>query len=100
MKLYKNISTTVNQLGLKLEDITSVEAKRRNIKQGVKISNINNKKLEYLGLKKGQIILSINGREINNVDDVNNSMNSIKTGDKLLLEVLTEKGQKERYIFN
>jgi serine protease Do len=100
VKLYKNISTTVNQLGLKLEDITSVEAKRRNIKQGVKISNINNKKLEYLGLKKGQIILSINGREINNVDDVNNSMNSIKTGDKLLLEVLTEKGQKERYIFN
>lgn len=100
VKLYKNISTTVSQLGLNLEDVNSAEAKKRGVKQGVKISNINNPKLEYLGLKRGQIILSINGSEINNVDDVNNIMNSVKSGEKLLLIVLTESGQEERYIFN
>lgn len=100
VKLYKNISTTVNQLGLNLQDLSKAEAKRKGLTSGVKISNINNEKLEYLGLKRGQIILSINGTEINNVEDVNTIMNSINPRNKLLLEVLSEDGQKERYIFN
>ena len=40
VKLYKNISTTVNQLGLNLQDLSKAEAKRKGLASGVKISNI------------------------------------------------------------
>lgn len=100
VKLYKNITTTVNQLGLNMEDLKPSELKKYGLKQGVKISNINNEKLEYLGLKRGQIIVSINGEKINNVNDVNTIMASINKNSRLLLEVLNDEGVRERYIFN
>ncbi|MCF6279393.1 MAG: trypsin-like peptidase domain-containing protein [Flavobacteriaceae bacterium] len=100
VKLYKNVTTTVNQLGLNLENLKPSELKKYSLKQGVKISNINNEKLEYLGLKRGQIITSINGQKINNVNDVNNIMASINKSSRLLVEILTEEGVRERYIFN
>ncbi len=100
VKLYKNVTTTVNQLGLDLEDLKPSELERYDLKQGVKISNINNKKLEDLGLKRGQVVVSINGQQINNVNDVNTIMTSLSKNSRLLLEVLSDKGVSERYIFN
>lgn len=100
VKLYKNVTTTVNQLGLNLEDLKSSELEEYGLNQGVKISNVNNKRLEELGLKRGQVVTSINGQKINNVNDVNNIMASINKNKRLLVEVLTDKGVRERYIFN
>lgn len=100
VKLYKNISTTVNRLGLNLEDLKPSELKKFNLKRGVKIKDIFNEELKSIGLKKGQVILSINGEKINNVEDVNTIMNLVNINRKLLLEVLTQDGVTERYIFN
>ena len=100
VKLYKNVTTTVNQLGLNLEDLKPSELKKYDLKQGVKISDVNNKRLVELGLKRGQVVLSINSQKINNVNDVNTIMTTLNPKSRLLLEVLSEKGVRERYIFN
>lgn len=100
VKLYKNISTTVNQLGLNLQDLKPSELKRLNLKSGVKISDIINEELKNVGLKRGQIVVSINGTKVNSVDDVNAIMSTMNQNSRLLLEVLTKDGVKERYIFN
>ncbi|AOW19173.1 trypsin-like peptidase domain-containing protein [Urechidicola croceus] len=99
VKLYKNVTTAVNQIGLNLENLELKEAKKYNLKHGVKISNINNEKLEYLGLRRGQIITNINGKEIQNVDDVNTVISGLGKTDKIVIEVLTENGVRERYLF-
>ncbi|PHR74006.1 MAG: serine protease [Lutibacter sp.] len=97
VKLYKNVTTTVNQLGLNLEDLKPSELKKYNLKQGVKISNVNNKRLVEFGLKRGQVVLSINGQKINNVNDVNYIMTSLSKNSRLQLEILNEDGVRERY---
>ena len=99
VELYKNETTTVNRLGLNLEPLSSSELKINKLKQGVKIASINNPKLEYLGLKRGQIITGINGQVINTVDDVSSLVNNLNSESRLVLEVLTENGVRERYIY-
>jgi serine protease Do len=99
VELYKNETTTVNRLGLNLEPLSSSELKIHKLKQGVKISGINNPKLEYLGLKRGQIITGINGQVINTVEDVSSLVNNLNSQSRLVLEVLSENGVTERYIY-
>ena len=99
VELYKNETTTVNRLGLDLEPLSSSELKSNKLKQGVKISSINNRKLEQLGLKRGQIITGINGQAINTVDDVSSLVNNLSSESRLVLEVLTKNGVRERYIY-
>lgn len=99
VELYKNETTTVNRLGLNLEPLSSSELKIHKLKQGVKISGINNPKLEYLGLKRGQIITGINGQVINTVEDVSSLVNNLNSQSRLVLEVLSENGVRERYIY-
>ena len=99
VELYKNETTTVNRLGLNLEPLSSSELKIHKLKQGVKISGINNPKLEYLGLKRGQIITGINGQVINTVEDVSSLVNNLNSQSRLVLEVLSENGVRERYVY-
>ncbi len=98
--LHKNVSTTVNQLGLNLEDLSPSDLKKYKLNKGVKISDVLNSELKRFGLKKGQVVVSINGQSVANVNDVNDIMASLKTNSRLLLEVMTEEGVTERYIFN
>jgi S1-C subfamily serine protease len=84
---------------LNLEPLSSSELKIHKLKQGVKISGINNPKLEYLGLKTGQIITGINGQVINTVEDVSSLVNNLNSQSRLVLEVLSENGVTERYIY-
>ncbi len=98
--LHKNVSTTVNQLGLNLEDLSPSDLKKYKLNNGVKISDVLNSELKRFGLKKGQVVVSINGQSVANVNDVNDIMASLNTNSRLLLEVMTEEGVTERYIFN
>ncbi len=100
VKLYKNATTAINQLGLSLEELTKSEAKSFELNQGVKIAKISNKELTQYGLKEGQVLKSINGKNIYDIEDANNALKTIVNKQRIVLEILTEKGITERYIFN
>ena len=100
VKLYKNERTALRQLGLNLKALNKSEAKEFDLSQGVKIEKITNDRLVELGLKEGQVIRRINGVEINDIDDADKAMRKAATEGRIALEVLTDKGVTERYIFN
>ena len=90
----------LSQLGLNLKALNKSEAKEFDLSQGVKIERITNDRLAELGLKEGQVIRRINGVEINDIDDADKAMRKAATEGRIALEVLTDKGVTERYIFN
>jgi len=100
VKLYKNVTTIINQLGVQLEDLKESEAKSFKLDKGVKINKILNKDLLRSGLKEGQVLKSINGVRIGDVNEANNAVIKAQKEGRIILEVLTEEGVVERYIFN
>lgn len=100
VKLYKNVRTAFSQLGLSLEELSKDEANDFDLKSGVKINQIANKELLRLGLKEGHIIKSINGNVISDIDDAETAMRNATREQRIVLEIIDEKGVIERYIFN
>jgi len=100
VELYKNVTVVINKLGLSLKNINKEEAKNYKLNQGVKIDEVTNEKLAEYGLKSGHIVKRINGKKIYTVDDANNILNNLTNDGRIVLEILTENGITERYIFN
>ena len=100
VKLYKNVTTVINQLGIQLEDLKESEAKTFDLDKGVRISKILNKELLQSGLKEGQVLKSINGVRIGDVNEANDAIVNAQKKQRIILEVLTEEGIVEKYIFN
>lgn len=100
VKLNKNVRTVINKLGLSLKELSKSEAKNFKLDRGVKIEQILNSRLSRYGLKKGQVIKSINKIKINTIDDANNAIKELTGESRIVLEILTEQGIVERYIFN
>jgi S1-C subfamily serine protease len=68
--------------GARLETLSSSEKRMYNIDHGVKIVDISDGKFKDWGLKKGTIIMSVNGKKVDNSDDVRkmtNNENSLRT---------------------
>jgi serine protease Do len=100
VKLYKNVTTVINQLGIQLEDLKESEAKSFDLDKGVKINKISNDNLLRSGLKEGQVLKSINGIRIGDVNEANDAILKAQKEQRIMLEVITEEGIIERYIFN
>lgn len=80
-------------LGATFNELSAKEMKELNTQYGVKIKSINAGKLKSLGLKEGMVITKINNEPVKTVEQLTAKLNGGKTG--VLLEVLTESGQKE-----
>jgi serine protease Do len=66
-------STGETVLGCKVVPITSHEKKKYSLDFGVKVTDISEGKLNEIGIIKGTLITSINGRNVNNADDIRNA---------------------------
>lgn len=100
VKLNKNVRTVINKLGLSLKELSKSEAENFKLDQGVKIDQILNSRLSRYGLKVGQVVKSINGVKIKTIDDANNAIKKVTSESRIVLEILTNDGIIERYIFN
>ena len=68
--------------GAKIEPLSSNEMRKLNVDYGVKVSEVNEGKLQDIGIRKGYIILSINGVMVKNAvhaRELTNSERSLKS---------------------
>lgn len=98
VKLSKNMVSTVNALGLQLQNLDKEELKKLNIPNGVKIIGTTNSDLAYYGVKDGYIITAINNKKIYSVNDVDNIINNKGFKGSLKIEMINLDGETERYI--
>ena len=99
LKLTKNNTIVVNSLGFSVEKMVFKEQHKKSLSHGVKITNIQNEQLKSLGVKEGSVLLEINGKEINNVDDVEKELSKKARFGFVKLGILNADGEKENYIF-
>lgn len=97
--LKKNDITLIRKIGLQLQNLSKEEAQEFNVKQGVKITGIFNRRFEQYGLREGEVLRRINNETINTIEDAENVVRSLSNSSEIMLEVLTENGEIERYIF-
>jgi serine protease Do len=99
LKLTKSRTIVLNSLGFSVEKMVFKEGQKKSLPHGVKITNIQNEQLKSLGVKEGSVLLEINGKEINNVDDVEKELSKKARYGFVKLVVLNADGEKENYIF-
>ena len=90
---------TKSALGFKLVDLTVSELEANNIKNGVKIIDIDNEYLVNYGVKDGFIIVNINGVEVNNAEEVEVIISRYLGKKPVRLEMINLKGEHEIYVF-
>ena len=99
--LAKNETVLFPTIGV-LKNASKSELKKYDSEYGVKISEISERNKEYWydnGVKEGTIITAINGVKINSIEDVERAKND-NSNYQLSIELINEKGEKERYRFN
>lgn len=105
----KEMTTTVtlskNELinskfkGMQLENLTPSEKKKFRINSGVKITSIENPRLEqFQNELTGAVILKINNIPVNNVQDVNKLVGDKSESEGIQMEIITNSGQIVRII--
>lgn len=105
----KEMTTTVtlskNELinskfkGMQLENLTSTEKKKFRINSGVKITSIENPRLEqFKNELTGAVILKINNIPVDNVQDVNKLVGDKSESEGIQMEIITNSGQIVRII--
>ena len=105
----KEMTTTVtlskNELinskfkGMQLENLTPSEKKKFRINSGVKITSIENPRLEqFQNELTGAVILKINNIPVENVQDVNKLVGDKSESEGIQMEIITNSGQIVRII--
>ena len=105
----KEMTTTVtlskNELinskfkGMQLENLTPTEKKKFRINSGVKITSIENPRLEqFKNELTGAVILKINNIPVDNVQDVNKLVGDKSESEGIQMEIITNSGQIVRII--
>jgi S1-C subfamily serine protease len=80
-------------LGATFVELTDKEKKELNITYGVKIKSIQPGKLKSIGLSEGMIISKVNNEAVETVEQLTTKLNGVNRG--ILLEIITESGQKD-----
>ena len=80
-------------LGATFRELSSKEKKELNITSGVKITSLNAGKLKSIGLQEGMIVTKMNNEVITTVEQLTSKLSGASGG--VLLEVMTESGQKD-----
>jgi serine protease Do len=84
-------------LGAKFTNLDDREKSKLGIKNGVKISEIQEGKLKSAGVKPGFVVTQINNKPVNSVDELGKIINSIKGG--VYLEGVYQNGEVAYYAF-
>lgn len=80
-------------LGATFKELSSKEKSELGITHGVKIVSLNAGKLKSVGLREGMIITKMNNEAVSSAEQLASKLNSTNNG--VLLEVMTESGQKD-----
>jgi len=84
--------------GARLESLGSGDKRMYNISSGVKIAELNDGVFKDMGLKKGTIITAINGKDVNNSEEVKQAVNNNEKSLKSI-EGVTPDGRSFTYRF-
>ena len=88
-----------SQLGFKLIDLSVKELEDNNIKNGVKITEIENEYLVNYGVKNGFIITSVNNIKVSTADEVEQVISKYLGRYPVKIEMINLKGEHEIYVF-
>ena len=78
----------MEELGAKFKPVQKEEEQRTGVSQGVQVVSLEEGKLSESGVREGFIIISINGRKVNDVDDIRTLYNQASKGESLEFEGL------------
>jgi serine protease Do len=101
--LLKNETIVVPVLGL-LINASKEELKKHKTNHGVKISSLTQNKYfnsywKKNGIQEGNIVTAINNKKINSIEDVEKIISNLSTKEPLRIELINNKGEKERFNF-
>ena len=97
--LKKNNTYIIQSLGLEVKNLSEADHKRFKTKAGVKVTGAG-QFYEYNNINiVGKVLLSINGKAIKDVDELKSIMAGLSARDRNSLEILNDKGEKERLFF-
>lgn len=85
---------------IQLKDLTKSEMKKYDLKGGAKISRSLNESFNYSGIGEGSIIISINKRAVLDAKDASRLLDAAyKNRTSLVLEIMNQKGEVDKYIY-
>ena len=101
VQLNKNERINFYLIGI-LKNMSESELLKRDLKNGVKISEFNTDYRSYWedsGVEENDIIKKINGEEINSIADIDKIVKSRRYYDPISIEILTKDNKLERFNF-
>ncbi len=88
-------STSINSLGMAVQDAPSSLKEKYNISGGVVVTSVERMSESFLrGLAEGMVIVEANKKKINDVKDLTDVISDKKSGDPILLKVVDKSGQE------
>ncbi|MFK8298037.1 trypsin-like peptidase domain-containing protein [Capnocytophaga cynodegmi] len=97
--LKKNTTYVINALGLEVKNLSENDYKKFKTKSGVRITGASQfYEHNNIGVV-GKVLLSVNGKSIKDVDELKEIMSNLSSNTRNSLELLNEKGEKERFFF-
>ncbi|ATA77831.1 putative periplasmic serine protease do/hhoA-like protein [Capnocytophaga canimorsus] len=97
--LQKNATYIINSLGLEVKNLSDKDKSTFKTKKGVKITGAS-QFYEFHNVKMtGKVLLSVNGNTFKDVDELKNILSQLSSNQRNSLELLNEKGEKERFFF-
>ena len=101
VKLLKNSTIAIPVIGL-LKEVPLNELKKHKTNYGLKIFSLNIKYQNYWkknGIEEGNIVTAINDTKLTSIEDVEKILSNRSNDDPLRIELINNKGEKERYNF-
>ncbi len=96
VKLVKMQTYEISRLGIEVKNLSKGDLKTYQVKNGVKITRITQYMARYNIL--GKVVVAINDESVGNIEDVKRIVNNLEPGDRTVLLMVNERGEKERLI--
>lgn len=88
-------SVSIKSIGIRIMDLDNATKKKLDVSSGVLISGVETYSEAFnRGLREGYVITEANKQKVNNVDELVKIVNEKKSGDTILLNVVTPDGQE------
>lgn len=88
-------STSLNSLGISVQDVNSSIKEKYNISGGVVVTSVERMSESMIrGLQEGFVIIEANKQKISSVSDLQDALRDKKSGDPVLLKVIDKTGQE------
>ncbi|MGK0637916.1 Do family serine endopeptidase [Schleiferia thermophila] len=89
-----------NLIGAKLENLTADDQRRYNVQYGIKVVSVQpGGKFKKIGVPEGFIIVSANNRPVRNLEEFQNVLKGLKTGEGVLIQGIRPDGRPDYFGF-